>query len=165
MDGNQVIYFDAPKEECVGVIWKGRQVVYTGGSVHQEPAAYRGVKELEPFLRVDFHFFFEDEKPGVEIYAVPELLILGYDSAGGYFAATRSDAGFTENFPLFYLSKEMKLYAVEGGSSQLFAGTWRDKLQPSDAVKVYPSRAMAERDFVIHDLSELHLPGLSGEAE
>lgn len=163
MDGDQVIYFDMPKEECVGVIWEGKQVVYTGGLIHQEPAAYRDMKELEPFLRVDFHFFFEDEKPDVEIYAVPELLVLGYDSAGGYFATTRTDADFTENFPLFYLSQEGRLYLVEGGSGQLLKGTWRDKLRPSDAVKVYPSRAMAEQDFSIHDLSELNLPGVPGE--
>lgn len=155
------VYFDAPVNECVGVIWQGRQVVFAGLSVHQEPARYRGSEVLAPFLQEDFHFFFEDEQPDLPIYAVPRILILGHDSAGGYFASTRMDVSLNETFPLYYLAKNGGVYQVEGDSRELLSGTfqWRECMRPSDAVKLYPSREMAQRDFCIHDLRELHLPG------
>lgn len=159
MDSGEIIYFDAPKG-CTAILLKGKQVVYTGCTLHQEPAKYRGAEALQPLLEEDFHFFFEDEDPDVRLYAVPELLILGYDSAGGYFATTRMDADFREDFPLFYLSSERKLYAVEGESRRLLTGkwNWRENLRPSGEVKLYLSREMAEKELEIHDLKELNLP-------
>ena len=157
----ETVYFDAPKD-CVGILLSGKQVVYTGLTVHQEPARYRDCGALAPFLQEDFHFFFEDVEPDVALYAVRQVLILGYDSAGGYFASTQMDVALDENFPLFYISRERNLYQVEGESSQLLTGTfrWRERLRPSEAVRLYPSREMAQRDFAIHDLAELHLRGL-----
>lgn len=159
MEDEKVIYLDAPAE-CIGVAVKEKQVIYTGCTVHQEPARYREAEELEPFRREDFHFFFDDQDPGVELYAVPEVLVLGYDSTGGYFLTTCMDVRLDVDFPLFYLSAERVLYAVEGESSRLLTGEycWRDRLRPSDAVRVYPSRAKAQEDFPIHDLSEWSLP-------
>lgn len=159
MDDEKVFYVDAPAE-CIGIMMKDKQVVYTGCTVHREPARYRETEALTPFLQEDFHFFFDDQDPGVELYAVPEVLVLGYDSTGGYFLTTCMDVSLGEDFPLFYLSAERVLYAVEGESSQLLTGEyrWREGLRPSDAVRVYPSREAAQKDFTIHDLNELNLP-------
>lgn len=159
MDDEKVMYFDAPAG-CVGIAMADKRVVYTGCTVHQEPARYREAEALTPFLREDFHFFFDDQDPGVELYAVPEVLVLGYDSAGGYFLTTCMDVRLEEDFPLFYFAADRVLYAVEGESSRLLTGEyrWRDRLRPSDAVRVYPSREAARKDFTIHDLNELNLP-------
>lgn len=162
----ETVYFDAPKD-CIGIALSGKQVVYTGLEIHREPVRYRGCQALAPFLKEDFHFYFEDEEPQIPIYAVPQVLILGHDSDGGWFASTRMDVRLEEDFPLFYISREGRVYQVEGESSRLLTGTfrWRECLRPSDAVKLYPSRAMARRDFEIHDLAELDLPGLPGQAK
>lgn len=157
----ETVYFHDPAG-CVGIAIPGRQVAYTGLRVHQEPARYRGSEALAPFLQEDFYFFFEDEEPDVSLYAVPRVLILGYDSAGGYFASTQMDVRLDENFPLLYISRERKVYQVEGESSLLMTGTfrWRECLRSSGAVKLYPSRVAAQRDYLIHDLAELDLPDL-----
>ena len=105
----ETVYFDAPKD-CIGIALSGKQVVYTGLEIHREPVRYRGCQALAPFLKEDFHFYFEDEEPQIPIYAVPQVLILGHDSDGGWFASTRMDVRLEEDFPLFYISREGRVY-------------------------------------------------------
>ncbi len=153
-------YLDRTGMEGFGVIVGGKSVVFTGVSVHQEPERYRAHEVLTPFWKEDFHFFFGQEGPQQNFYAVPAILVLGYDSAGGYFITTETDVSFEKNFPLFYLSTEQKVYFLTEESSRFLTGEyrWRESLQPTDAIRIFPSREKAEEEFQIHDRRELDLP-------
>ncbi len=146
-------YLDKESLNGIGVILRGKNIVLTGVSVHQESVRYRENDALTPFLKEDFYFFFDDEKPHLNFYAVPAILVLGYDSAGGYFAATDDDFSFEENFPLFYISAQKQAYFITEESSRFLSGEyrWQKDLRPADRIKIYESRQMAEKDFEIHD--------------
>ena len=163
-NGNDdIFYLDRSSCGCIGIILRGKTAVFTGISVHQEPEKYRGDPVLLPlFLKQDFHFFFDKDDIHLDLYAVPCLSIIGYDSTGGYFATTEYDFSFQEDFPLFYISAERKLYSIEGNSTQFLTGAyaWKEKLKPSDAVKIFTSKQMAQKEFTIHDISELDVPVL-----
>lgn len=137
----------------VGILLPGRQVVLTGTAVHREPEALRGHPALEPFLREDFHFIFEGDTVRPEFYTVPAVVLLGHDSAGGWFASAGEENPFQDNAPLLYLSAERRAYAVTGESRQFLTGNfrWREALEPTDAVRVYGSRQEAEQEYRIHD--------------
>ena len=151
-------YFDRQGLDGTGVIFNGKSVVFTGISIHTEPDQYRENDALTPFSKEAFHFFFDDDVPNLNFYAVPELCIIGYDSTGGYFATTAEDFSFQDNSPLFYVSAENRVYSIKGESSQLLTGQyhWRENLEPSDDVKIYPSKLMAEKEFDIHDADEIN---------
>lgn len=150
-------YFDRQGLEGMGIIFNGKRVVFTGIAVHTESEKYRGNEALIPFSKEDFHFFFDNDVPNLNFYAVPALWIIGYDSAGGYFATTETDFSFQENFPLFYVSAENQAYLIKGDSTRFLTGEyhWRENLEQSDEIKIYTSRLMAEKDFDIHDADEL----------
>ena len=137
----------------VGLFLPGKQVVLTGTAVHREPEALRGNPAMEPFRQEDFHFFFEGDTVRPEFYTVPAVVLLGRDSAGGWFASVGEEGAFQDNVPLFYLSAERKAYAVTGESRQFLTGNfrWRETLRPTDAVRVYASRQEAEREYRIHN--------------
>ena len=150
-------YLDKESLNGMGVILRGKTIILTGVSVHQESARYRESDALTPFLKEDFHFFFDDEEPRPGFYAVPAVLILGYDSVGGYFASTEDDFSFEGNFPLFYISAQRQVYFITEESRRLLSGEyrWQRELQLTDLIKIYGSRQMAEREFEIHDF-EIH---------
>lgn len=164
-ESKEYYYFDRQGLEGMGVIYNGKPVVFTGISIHTEPSKYRGNHALIPLLKEDFLFFFHDDVPSLNFYAVPALLIIGYDSAGGYFATTEMNFTFRENFPLFYITAERQVYRIKGESSWFLTGEyhWRENLEPSDAVKIYPSRLAAENDFYIHSAEELNLTNLDDD--
>ena len=152
-------YFDIQGLEGMGIIFNGKRVVFTGISVYTELEKYRDNEILMRFLNEDFHFFFDDNVPKLDFYAVPALWIIGYDSAAGYFATTETDFSFQEDFPLFYISVKNQVYLIKGGSALLLTGEyhWRENLEQSGEVRIYPSRGMADKDFDIHDAGELTL--------
>ena len=51
-------YLDRQGLEGVGLLLRGRSVVWTGTSVHREPEAYRASDVLEPLRREGFFLFF-----------------------------------------------------------------------------------------------------------
>lgn len=157
-----ICYFDIQGLEGIGVIFHGKRVVFTGISVRTEPEEYRGHEALIPFSKEDFHFFFDNDVPDLNFYAVPALWIIGHDSAGGYFVTTETDFLFQENLPLFYVSAESQVYLIKGNSTQFLTGKyrWREDLEESDEIKIYSSRLMAEKDFDIHNADELNLTSL-----
>ena len=67
-----------------------------------------------------------------------------------------------EDFPSFYISAENQVYLIKGNSTQFLTGKyrWREDLEESDEIKIYPSRLMAEKDFDIHNADELNLTSL-----
>ena len=152
-------YLDKQGMAGVGIFLRGKTVVFTGTSIHRENAAYRDCPATEPFRKAGFYFFYSDDPWEPDFYAVPAVLVVGHDNAGGCFATTEPDFALGKDVPLFYISPERRAYAIQARSSRLPAGEfpWKDNLLPTDAVKIFRSRAMAEREFAIHDGKELGL--------
>lgn len=50
-----------------------------------------------------------------------------------------------EDFPSFYISAENQVYLIKGESTRFLTKEyqWRENLERSDEVKIYPSRFMA----------------------
>lgn len=154
-----ILYLDRSEDGMFIITRKSQKTVFTGISLHSEPAEARKRDDiLKRFQKEDFYPFFDDETPHLNMYAVPILLIFGHDSRGGYFATTDSDISyFTKSFPLYYISCESDVYKIDADSMLLISGEldWKAHLIPTDAVKIYSSRQMAEKDYWIHDIGEV----------
>ena len=151
-------YLDRQGLEGVGLLLRGRSVVWTGTSVHREPEAYRASDVLEPLRREGFFLFFGEEGPRNVPYAVPALVLLGHDGRGGYFATAEGEEfSFQNDALLLYISPELQPYRIRGGSARLMTGeyAWRKDLEPLPCIHVYASRRLAEADFPIHDAGEI----------
>lgn len=133
-----VIYFDKPNE-CIGICYRSKKVIFTGMTIYSEPVKSRNEESIKLFSKEDFHFFFDDEIPNLKMYAIPALLILGYDSCGGYFAAIDGDISFDESFPLYYISFKRIVYRIEGDRKLLPTGklNWKEHLVKADDIKIY----------------------------
>lgn len=150
------VYLDVMKEKgCVGVILKeGIQLVYTGTSLHIEPAKYREL--AKPFEANDFHFWFDDEKPEASVYTVPKTEICGYDREGGWFAAM-DHLSFQEPQPIYYISPDRKCWLITDDARKFREPfpNWKEQMIPSNAIEVFYDRAEAEKKYNIKELKDL----------
>ena len=80
----QKLYLDETGlTECLGIMVKGHEVIPAGTTLYAMPVSQKseGYARFEELY--DIHFFFADEAPAVDFYAVPRLDLFARDSRGG----------------------------------------------------------------------------------
>lgn len=142
---------------CCGILFTQPEntAVYTGTTVHTEPEQYRDHPLAERFAKeCDFRFFFKGEELP-KLYTVPQTEIGGYDSEGGLFAGNCNFSLRDE--PLYYIDREGKCFRITGDSSQFLEMglSWRERMEPNDAIEVFASRAEAEQKYKIWEWKDL----------
>lgn len=149
-------YDDSGIPGCIGIIPNpGDTIIFTGTQIHIESAKYRG-EQSERFAReCDFHFWFDDEKPELEIYTVPKMEVVGRDSCGGLFVCN-GGSFLREEEPMYYLDQKRRCFRIAQNSRKFLdcGMKWRDSLIPSDAIEVFASKEKAKKKFNIIDLKE-----------
>lgn len=156
-----IVYIERPKG-LWGVVMRGARAVFVGAELHREPEKYRKSAALRPYAAAGFHFFFEDDA-APEIYAAPWMCIVGHDGAGGLFATPADDFTFERGETLYYVSPRRALYEIALSPAAIAAGdaSWRTRLAPSNAARIFASRAEAEAEFEIRDAADFGM----GEGE
>lgn len=149
-------YYDpTTSDACIGIIPNpGDTVILTGTKIHSEPAKYRGCMLSERFVReCDFHFWFDDEDPAVDIYTVPMVEVGGFDSHGGLFAGM-DDFTIGRGEPMYYIDAYGKCFLITEDSGEFLSlgQSWRQHMTPSDAIEVFSSKAEARRKYNIKDM-------------
>ena len=129
--------------------------VYVGTTVHREAAELRDHPLAKRYAEeCDFRFFFHgDELP--ELYTVPRTEIGGYDSRGGLFAGSPDFAPGEER--LYYIDREKRCFLITENSGEFLKMglNWREKMIPTDTIRVFASRAEAEETYKIWQWQEL----------
>ena len=153
------VYCDVTGEEgCVAVFaGEGVELVYTGCQVHTEseklrehPLALRLAEEC------DFHFWFGKEGPERLLYTVPQTELAGFDSRGGYFAATE-DRWLAGAAPLYYIDRELVCHRI-GSEGKAFVDmglTWRESMVVTDEIEAFADKAAAGEKYDIKSVREL----------
>ena len=142
---------------CIGILPDpGDKVVFAGTEVHMEPSRYRGALSDRFARECDFHFWFDDEFPAVNLYTVPKIQVGGYDSRGGLFACIDSFSVHRDT-PMYYISASGSCFLIApDGREFLERGmSWQKDLLPSDAIEIFSSKEEAKKKYNIRDLKDL----------
>ncbi len=141
------IYVDLTREKnCVGLfVHEPVEVIFVGTVAHWEQEKYR---HSEPALRLQglgLHFWF-GAAPEPDLYTIPKTTIFAHDGGVGRFLTTEED-------DLYYWDGKTVFRICD--RLQELPENWRETMEPTDAMEIYPSRSAAEKVHHIYSLTEL----------
>ena len=153
------VYCDTTEENgCCGLILRpGVEVVYTGSELHTEPEKLRGYPlALRLAEECDLNFWFGKDRPEQYPYTVPKSEIVGFDSRGGFFAATE-DRWLAGAAPLYYIDANLVCHRIdsEGRPFADMGQSWRETMAPTDEIEAFPDRATAGERYEIRSVREI----------
>lgn len=104
--------------------------------------------------KTGIHFIFEDEIPMIPFYSVPYLCVFATDGGDGCFAC-RQIPDISMEEPVYYIPGKKKIYRVAESLEELISNghKWQDNLRQTKRIKIYDSRAAAEKNECFFDES------------
>lgn len=136
------------------VIWRGGRLISAGTTVYSMSKEYRDA-EYERYARdYGIHFIFEDRLPTIDFYMVPWVDIFAEDGIGGYLGKV---LGLQDGESICYIDKDRNCFlAAEDMESFLEkAPVWKQELKPMEQIKIYASKAEAEKEYEFWQEEEL----------
>jgi len=136
---------------AVGVFLRDAKVMPAGVTVSSEPVAAKQDANLmqayEQFAEKDVHFFFRDDMPEIDFYAVPRLDVFARTTAG--LLATSGESSDVEGeAPIVLIDHEKHVYRAAKNMMDLLTSTnWKDGICEEHEVLIFPNRAAAEAEL------------------
>ncbi len=138
------IYVDMTKPKynniAVGFYVKDHEVIPCG-TVIQHVDADKNSDKYVDFKQYDIRFIMDDYMPEVPFYTVPYTELIAKDSKGGWFGLIdKRVCYFSSKFECFDVAESLDEFIAN-------AESWRSSLVFRSDVKVYDSRAAAEKEI------------------
>lgn len=147
------IYVDMTRysNQAVGIWAKDHETVPCGTSIWYMDSEKVKKEEYDKFKEYDINFIFDDYVPEAPFYTVPYTELIAKDSKGGWFGIL--------NEKVCYFSSKLECFDIAESLDKFIenAKNWRSSLVFCSDVKIYESKAAAEKEikFTEPDINKL----------